>query len=47
MILFTCHGNVAKSQFAEALFIKKSSKDNISAGTNVPIQKEGLQLQDE
>jgi protein-tyrosine-phosphatase len=35
MILFICHGNVTRSQFAEAIALKKGFTNVISAGTHV------------
>lgn len=48
-VLFVCRGNVARSQMAEALFLKYSPFEAISAGTRVPQEgpgKEGKELQD-
>ena len=47
MVLFICHGNVARSQFAEALMIEKGYCDVFSAGTNVKPGKEGVALADD
>lgn len=47
MILFVCRGNVARSQIAEALMIKKGFSDAQSAGTHVKAEKEGVQLKDD
>jgi protein-tyrosine-phosphatase len=47
MILFICHGNVARSQFAEALARRAGLADVASAGTNVKPEKEGRRLKDD
>jgi protein-tyrosine-phosphatase len=44
MIFFICHGNVARSQFAEALLRQKGITDVMSAGTSVSEEKEGNEL---
>jgi protein-tyrosine-phosphatase len=41
MILFICHGNVARSQIAEALLERETKQEAMSAGTHVPKEKEG------
>jgi protein-tyrosine-phosphatase len=46
MILFVCHGNVARSQFAAALSRKRGQADVLSAGTNVRPEQEGTLLKD-
>jgi protein-tyrosine-phosphatase len=47
MILFICHGNVARSQFAEALARRAGFQDVMSAGTHVKPEKEGRRLADD
>lgn len=47
MILFVCHGNVARSQFAEALSRKAGLIDAASAGTHVSDRGEGNRLIDD
>ncbi len=47
MILFICHGNVARSQFAEALSKNRGIKNVISAGICVNKEKEGINLNDD
>ena len=44
MVLFVCHGNVARSQFAEALFRYRSEIEAASAGTHVPHDRRGNTL---
>ncbi len=44
MILFICHGNVARSQFAEAILRNKGIDDVQSAGTHVSPEREGNML---
>ncbi len=47
MILFVCHGNVARSQFAEALLRKAGVTDVASSGTHVSEVREGNRLIDD
>ena len=47
MILFVCHGNVARSQFAEALVRQRGVPEVMSAGTHVPDEREGNTLADD
>ena len=47
MILLICHGNVARSQFAEAFFRQKGFTDVVSAGTAVPPERAGHRLMDD
>lgn len=44
MILFLCHGNIARSQFAEALLRQKGVVDVMSAGTHVGDDRDGRML---
>lgn len=44
MVLFICHGNVARSQYAEALFRKRWGEEAMSAGTHVPQERAGNTL---
>jgi protein-tyrosine-phosphatase len=44
MVLFVCHGNVARSQFAEALLQQRGVAGVSSAGTCVPNDREGNEL---
>jgi len=44
MVLFVCHGNVARSQFAEALMRQRGVADVGSAGTSVPDERAGNRL---
>ena len=44
MILFVCHGNVARSQFGEALARKAGVAEVASAGTHVSARGEGNRL---
>ncbi len=47
MILFICRGNVARSQFAEALARRAGLADVESAGAEVKPEKEGRRLADD
>ena len=44
MILFICHGNVARSQYAEALYKKITHQNAVSAGVGIKPAKEGIEL---
>ncbi|NKB66069.1 MAG: hypothetical protein GKR89_03320 [Candidatus Latescibacteria bacterium] len=45
LVLFICHGNVARSQFAEALLRSKGYKHVASAGTHITVDRQGNTLQ--
>ncbi len=47
MILFVCHGNAARSQFAEAFLKQKGFTDVQSAGTHVSESKRGIKISDD
>jgi protein-tyrosine-phosphatase len=47
MILFICHGNVARSQFAAALYRARTGHEAASAGTHVRPEKTGAVLIDD
>ena len=47
MILFVCHGNVARSQFAAALYHSLTGEEAASAGTHVRPEKDNIFLKDD
>ena len=47
MILFICHGNVARSQFAAALYHSLTGQEAVSAGTHVRPEKDNILLKDD
>jgi arsenate reductase len=47
MVLFVCHGNVARSQFAEAILRNLGISDVQSAGTHVDDTRQGNRLLDD
>ena len=47
VILFVCHGNVARSQYAQALYCSLTGQAAESAGTHVRPEKTGVMLQND